>query len=221
VEAPNSDEHDFEQRLRRAKMDEAQHLAAELHDSVGQELAGISMMLHALSKMPRAQHPDIQEPLRNACRLMFVAVQNCRRISEGSGAFLVRREGLTAALRHWVARYNEESAKIEFTGRDIPASWLDATTAYDLFAIAREAICNALRHSYAKSIRVSCDHAEDTIQLRVADDGIGLHKAADRNLGIGLSIMEYRARSIGATLSFAEAPGGGLRVECVLQCRNC
>jgi signal transduction histidine kinase len=52
-----------EKRLRRAAMDEAQHLAAEIHDGVGQELAGISLQLAALRRVPQARHREIQEPL--------------------------------------------------------------------------------------------------------------------------------------------------------------
>jgi signal transduction histidine kinase len=52
------------------------------------------------------------------------------------------------------------------------------------------------------------------------DDGIGLVDTPSGGHGIGRSIMEFRARSIGADLTFTAVPTGGLRVECLLSCPN-
>jgi len=207
-----------EKRLRRAVMDEAQHLAAEIHDGVGQELAGISLMLAALRRVPQAQHRDIQEPLEHICGLVVQAMVSCRRVSEGFGGFLVREHGLTAALLHFASQFEDENTRVEFRGRDIPSHWLDEITAYHLFGIGREAIFNAFRHSRGRTIQVTCDHAEATIHLVIEDDGVGLGDSSSRDGGLGRSIMEFRAGSIGAHLAFTAAADGGLRVECKLEC---
>ena len=201
------------QRLRYGATEEAQKLAAEIHDGIGQELAGISLLLTAVRRRPQAQHPEVQQPLEKIADLLVRAMVNCRRISEGFGGFLVRQQGLTAALLHFASQFDDEATRVEFHGRDIPAHWLDETTAYYLFGIGREAIFNAFRHSRAKTIRVACDHADNTICLSVEDDGIGLVNVSGGH-GIGRSIMEFRARSIGAELTFTAVPTGGLRVEC-------
>jgi two-component system sensor histidine kinase UhpB len=213
---PLSGERDLELRLRCDAINETQELAAELHDGLGQELAGISLLVSALRRDPQAQHPDIQEPLGNLSDLVVRAMVSCRRVSEGFGGFLVRQHGLTAALLHFASQFADEGIHIEFLGRDMPALSLDESTASRLFAIAREAIFNAFRHSRAKTIHVTCDHVEDTIHLIVEDDGIGLMANTSREHGIGRSIMEFRASSIGAKLTFTSVPTGGLRVECSL-----
>jgi signal transduction histidine kinase len=208
----------LDQRLRRAAMDEAQHLAAEIHDGVGQELAGISLMLAALRRVAPAQHRDIQQPLEQISGLVVQAMVSCRRVSEGYGGFLIREQGLTAALLHFASQFDDESTRIEFSGRDIPTRWLDEITAYHLFGIGREAIFNAFRHSRGRTIRVTCDHVDEMIHLIIEDDGVGLVDSSSRNGGLGRSIMEFRASCIGARLSFRAAPSGGLRVECGLDC---
>jgi signal transduction histidine kinase len=149
---------------------------------------------------------------------MIQAMVSCRRVSEGFGGFLVRQQGLTAALLHFASQFNDDSIHVEFAGRDIPVSWLDETTAFYLFGIGREAIVNAFRHSRAKSIRVVCDHADGIVLLSVEDDGEGHIETAGRQHGIGRSIMEFRARSIGATLNVTKALSGGVRVECRVPC---
>jgi two-component system sensor histidine kinase UhpB len=204
------------QRLRCAAMDEAQHLAAEIHDGIGQELAGISLMLAALRRIPQAQHRDIQEPLEHICGLVVQAMVSCRRVSEGFGGFLLRQHGLTAALLHFASQFEDETTRVGFRGRDIPSHWLDEITAYHLFGIGREAIFNAFRHSHGRTIQVTCDHADAIIHLVIEDDGVGLMDTSSRERGIGRSIMEFRASSIGACLRFTAVSSGGLRVECSL-----
>jgi signal transduction histidine kinase len=209
-------EREFEHRLRQEKMDEAQRFAAELHDGVGQELAGIALMVSGLARTPGAQHDELQRPIADIRNLIIEAMMNCRRVSEGFGGFLVRRDGVSAALRHLVSQFHNDDIVVEFDVRDIPEHWLDPTAAYFLFSIGREAIGNAFRHSRASTIRITCDHSAETIRLTVEDDGVGLAEAKQGQPGIGRAIMEYRARSIGAEMSFTEVPTGGLKVECIL-----
>ena len=214
-----SRQRDLERHLRREGIKEAQQLAAELHDGLGQELAGISLLVSGLRRAPAAQHPEVQESIETIAGLMVQAMVSCRRVSEGFGGFLVRQHGLTAALLHFASQFDDDHVHVEFRGREIPAHWLDETTAYYLFGIGREALSNAVRHSRAKTIQVTCDHADGTVRLIVEDDGIGLVEAAGSESGaepqgIGRSIMEYRARAIGADLLFTPIPTGGLRVEC-------
>jgi hypothetical protein len=215
---PSSGARDLERDLRHEAINEAQQLAAEVHDGLGQELAGISLLVSALRRNPRAQHPGVQEPLANISRLLVHAMVSCRRVSEGFGGFLVRQHGLTAALLHFASQFDDENIHVEFRGRDIPPHCLSETTASYLFSIGREAIFNAFRHSQAKTIQVTCDSAGNAIGLVVEDDGVGLIETHGPQQGIGRSIMEFRARSIGATLSYRNLPTGGLRVECHVEC---
>jgi signal transduction histidine kinase len=201
-------------------MEEAQQLAAEIHDGLGQELAGISLLVSGLRRNPKVEHPDVHQCLACISDLLIQAMVSCRRVSEGFGGFLVRQQGLTAALLHFASQFDDDATRVEFHGRDIPPRWLNETTAYYLFGIGREAIFNAFRHSRAKTIKVTCDHADNTVRLTVEDDGIGLVESPRGGHGIGRSIMEFRARSIGAELTFTAVPGGGLRVECLLSCPN-
>jgi signal transduction histidine kinase len=208
-----------ELRLRSEKMDEAQYLAAELHDGVGQELVGISMMLTALSRTPQGMEAPIHQPLTEASRLTVSAIANCRRLSEGYGGFLVRRDGVTAALKHLAGQFDSPVTQVIFEGEDIPVQCLDQTAAYYLFGIGREALRNACRHAQARTIRISCLHVDHHIKLSVIDDGVGLGALHREISGIGRSIMEYRARNIDAALSFTDVPGGGLKVECLMACQ--
>jgi len=93
----------------------------------------------------------------------------------------------------------------------------DDAVATHLYRIAQEAVNNAVKHGYAQNIRISlCAEAENT-SLTIEDDGCGLPQDVRNSPGMGLHIMNYRAKMIGATLQVQRGAQGGTVVMCVLQ----
>ena len=209
-------EREFESRLQSEKIEEAQQLAAELHDGVGQELAGISMLLAASLRAPDTSVVALRLAVSETLPLLNNAIESCRRVAEGYGGFLVRNEGVIGALQRYTRRLPHPGMRFEFDGGVVPMECVSETEAHQLFGIAREAIANACRHSGGSVVRVRCEHAAASISLVVEDDGVGLADGASAGSGLGRSIMQYRAHSIGAQLRFVARPGGGLRVAEVL-----
>jgi signal transduction histidine kinase len=81
----------------------------------------------------------------------------------------------------------------------------------EVFRIAQEAVSNALRHSGARTVRVSLASGVTTVTLTVEDDGTGIQskRTTDRVGGVGLGAMRERAELIGATLEVKNATRGG------------
>ena len=76
----------------------------------------------------------------------------------------------------------------------------------------QEATTNAARYARAKTIAIDLRSTARKLQLSIADDGIGLSAGlAQRRPGMGLKIMEYRARMLGGTINFEE-PNPGTRI---------
>ena len=57
--------------------------------------------------------------------------------------------------------------------------------------------------------------------LRIQDDGIGFQVASLKQAGMGLRVMHYRARAIGATFDIRSQPDQGTRIECLLPFTAC
>ncbi|HWH68319.1 MAG TPA: ATP-binding protein, partial [Candidatus Sulfotelmatobacter sp.] len=76
----------------------------------------------------------------------------------------------------------------------------DMTAATHLYRIAQEAVNNALKHSGAQAISIRLTEPDGGIELAISDNGRGLPDAPARGAGMGLHIMDYRARSIGGKL---------------------
>ena len=92
----------------------------------------------------------------------------------------------------------------------------DPAVALHLYRIAREAVINANRHACAREIIVRMRSSARRIELSVTDDGIGLSPDSHLGAGMGLQIMDYRARSIGGRLEIQTVRPHGTRVACYL-----
>jgi signal transduction histidine kinase len=89
-------------------------------------------------------------------------------------------------------------------------------TGAHLYQIAREATTNAARHARGGSITIHLTWNSWGGTLSVVDDGVGIEEAPTRSDGLGLRIMRYRSKLIGATLEVGPGPGGGTIVRCEL-----
>ncbi len=87
------------------------------------------------------------------------------------------------------------------------------STATHLYRIVQEAINNAIKHGKAKNVTISFRSGAKMSTLAVIDDGIGIG-SVPAGKGMGLSIMNYRASMIGATVDARPGPDGGTVITC-------
>ncbi|HEY3932074.1 MAG TPA: ATP-binding protein, partial [Verrucomicrobiae bacterium] len=87
--------------------------------------------------------------------------------------------------------------------------------ALHLYYIVQEAVLNAAKHGKAAQIIISLARTGDRLVLTIQDDGSGFELSGNNSTGMGIRIMRYRARVIGATLDLKSRPGQGTQVICV------
>jgi signal transduction histidine kinase len=91
----------------------------------------------------------------------------------------------------------------------------DDSTATHLYYIAREAVTNAIKHGHARRIMISLIANQHQGVLIIQDDGDGISNVVPGNKGMGLHLMNYRARIVGGCLEVQRAPVGGTIVACM------
>jgi len=102
-----------------------------------------------------------------------------------------------------------------------PVAILDNSVATHLYRITQEAVNNATRHGNATRIKIELSEDEGIITLNIADNGTGISaQRENRREGMGLKIMDFRARMIGGQLTLKPAPGGGTVVRCKVPKNN-
>jgi signal transduction histidine kinase len=93
----------------------------------------------------------------------------------------------------------------------------DHRIATNLYRIAQEAVTNSVKHAEARTITMRVQTNSGLTTLRVWDDGRGFKEVEPNADGVGLRIMNYRARSIGAVLNVTSQARGGTMVTCVVR----
>jgi signal transduction histidine kinase len=96
---------------------------------------------------------------------------------------------------------------------DLPDIMLPASTRHHLCMLVREAVANVLKHARAGVLDVSLRYHAGTVDVVIADDGVGFdHAMPARDGHDGLANMQARMDELGGTLSIDSAPGRGTRV---------
>lgn len=210
-----ADEMDERKRLQKEILEtaakEQYRVGRDLHDSLGQQLAGgvylAKLLVRNLEKTGHAAAQGATE----VHQLLKEAVSQVRRIAKGLAPVNLDEEGLPAALERLADTtrriYNVE-CEIAIEGTPTLPNAQDAG---HLFQIAQEAVTNAMRHGQATRIRIHLtEHA-----LTVQDNGHGFEQVAETAAGMGLRIMKHRATLLGAEI-FWNSDSNGTQIQCTI-----
>nr|WP_315251126.1 triple tyrosine motif-containing protein [uncultured Duganella sp.] len=204
----------------RTRLDERERIARALHDTFLQSVHGLSLRFHGIKAvLPKndAIHQQIDEALDAADavaeegreQLMDLRVNHACR---GELAPVLESVGSAAAAQHGMTFALQEQG----TRRPLQADVQD-----ELFAIAREAVGNALRHAGGSAVTVLLGYGASSLTLEIRDNGTGLpdevRSAGHRERHWGLAGMRERAARIGAKLAILSTPGRGTRVLLTLR----
>jgi two-component system CheB/CheR fusion protein len=206
----------LQQELFAAVWQQQRRFGQELHDNLGQQLAGVAMMAKSLEQKLKAN----SLPSEGAAALLKAiqeAQKQVRSLAKGLFPVQVEAHGLMSALEELALTTR---ARHGITCRfecDKAVPIKDNSTATHLFQITQEAVTNAVMHGHAHHVAIGLQASGGSIGLTVRDDGVGIQRDTDHRDGTGLHIMEYRASLIGANLAVGPAEGGGTLMSCQLR----
>jgi PAS domain S-box-containing protein len=205
----------LERALLKASNREQRRLGHELHDGLGQDLTGISLLAAALaSSAAQGKSPGVDELLHLAT-MTGQAIATCRGIARGLTPVSDANGGLAQALRDMGNLQRDTyGADVRFDAKTAAPIRLRPEAQDHLYRIAQEAVTNARRHGGAQLITVTLTIQPTLVRLEIIDDGVGVAPEAAKSTGMGLKIMRYRAASIGARLAIGPGIPGGTLVVC-------
>jgi PAS domain S-box-containing protein len=194
---------------------EQRRIGRDLHDGLGQQLAGIGFLSKSLENRLAAKDSPEAADARQIADLVAAAIAQARAMARGLHPVDLKASGLMSALEELAANV-EGMFRILCTFRcPQPVLLSDNAVAVHAYRIAQEAVNNALRHGKATHITISLERAGDTIALSVDDNGIGLTPTPGKSTGMGMQIMRYRAALINATLDIGPGSrGSGTTISC-------
>lgn len=193
---------------------ERQRIGQDLHDDLGQQLAGAWCLSQALENDLRARRSEAAPSAARITQTLQNALALTRNLARGLHPVAVEAGGLGAALKQLAARTGGMFGVECTCDLPDPAPSLDNATATHLYRIAQESVTNAVKHGKASRIVVRLESASPGAMLSITDNGCGLEAQKSYGEGMGLRIMPYRADMIGGRLAITPRPGGGTIVSC-------
>lgn len=195
---------------------EQQRIALDLHDGLGQDLVGLSLLAAASAKNLRSGHGAAADDIEQIAMLAAAACQEARAMSHGLAPSVTINGGLGAALKRLADTTSVvHGVPVRVTVDDSVGECVDHKADH-LYRIAREAVWNAIKHGKADHIWIAVAFPGEALSLSIRDDGRGLDGGiVPAGSGIGIDLMSYRAELIGGHLSLHSSPGGGVEVKCV------
>jgi signal transduction histidine kinase len=196
-------------RLLTLQDEERRRFSRELHDSLGQDLAALKMLLPAVDKN-KPGDPALTECLQ----IVDKSISEIRTISHLLHPPLLDEAGLAVAARWYVDGFAQRS-KIDVK-MEIPENLprLPSLVEVTLFRILQESLTNIHRHSGASRAEVTIARSAGGLTLRIRDYGTGISAETLKRFysdttgtGVGLAGMRERIRELGGRLDIYDDQG--------------
>jgi len=193
-----------------AVLEERNRIARELHDTLEQELAGITMQLDLAVDCFRQAPPVAFRALDAARNMSRHSMVEARRSVWDLRCDLLEHGDLPTALTQIVRPLIPgDEAKLDVTVSGTPVR-LPGRVEMNLLRIGQEAVANAIKHGHASAIQIELQYSPEKVILTVHDDGCGFSPDHSSSAGhFGMLDMHERAESLGCHLRIDSTPGRG------------
>ncbi|MBO0912609.1 MAG: CHASE3 domain-containing protein [Acidobacteria bacterium] len=190
---------------------ERRRIARELHDSLGQYLAGMKIAVDMLSSRSRERDPLLIE----CAEILDKAISETRTLSHLLHPPLLDEAGFASAASWFVAGFSQRSGipvSIDMPP-DLPR--LPEAVEIALFRVLQESLTNVHRHSHTSSAEISVEADAEQVTIEIRDHGRGMPReilqrveSESSRFGVGLAGMRERIHELGGTLEISSDPSG-------------
>ena len=215
LEMLNRDLRALSARLIATQDEERRKIARDLHDSVGQLIAALSMNNGLVAQEAQKLSPEAAEALQQSSQLVEQISKETRTISHLLHPPLLDEIGLLPAIKVFAEGFGERSGVTVNVELSPDIGRLPPGVEISIFRIVQECLTNVYRHSESKTACVKIVSSQDKqLTVQVSDDGKGISFAkqtslsAGTNHGVGLSGMRERVRELGGTLEIQSSEKG-------------
>jgi signal transduction histidine kinase len=199
---------------------EQRRIGQDLHDSLCQHLVSIAFASELLrDKLERCR---MAEAAQAECIAEMVneGISQARTLARGLYPVRLEVDGLASALEELAAAVQtRNNVTCRFSSEERVLIY-DEVAGNNLYRIAQESVNNAIKHGRCKNISIGLGAVDEEVTLTIKDDGVGFPSDLDASAGMGLNIMNYRAKMIGASLDIRRGVGGGTIVLCSFHNEN-
>ncbi|PCH97995.1 MAG: hypothetical protein COB85_02290 [Bacteroidetes bacterium] len=212
-----SERKETEKRILRTIVDtqekEQKRVAADLHDSLGQELSTVKLLLSAINEGMLSSDDKYKEAYETCKSILDSSIINLRSICFDLMPASLENGGIHMALEELVDRLSKQSL-IKFSYKcsgSLPI--LEKSLEIVIYRIAQEFINNSIKHAHAGKVKIALTCSTTHISFSIKDNGIGFDIANARaSAGRGLSTMSSRAKAFNGSMKLNSKPGKGTQL---------
>lgn len=196
--------------LQSIREDERTNIAREIHDELGQQLTGLKMDIHWLSRKVKNADDEINEKMKESIDLINATITSVRKIATDLRPSILDDLGLLAALEWQGEEFEKRSGtKVKFINKagDMEVRPEVATA---IFRIYQELLTNIARHANAGLVTAMLDMEGNILRVSIKDDGVGFNTNTISNKKtLGLLGIKERTLLMGGTYEIKTEPGKG------------
>jgi signal transduction histidine kinase len=199
-----------------ATLEERGRIARELHDTLEQALAGISLQLDGFARTLGELPAESARVLAMARAMVRHGQEEARRTVRNLRTLALEKGDLPGALAQMARNAREGvgiNIEVNLDGTRVP---LSSKVESHLLRIGQEATTNALKHARAQNVHLRLRYQPGLVELAIHDDGCGfdVERALPSEAGhFGLLGMRERAEKIGGALKITSQSGAGTTVR--------
>jgi two-component system NarL family sensor kinase len=205
-----------------AAAEERNRLAREIHDTLAQALAAVTMQLEVADSLAAGQADErLSRAVARALQLAQSTLGQARRSVLDLRATHLEGRTLLEAVRALLTDAEGEAAggiefRFETDGFEPGMPDLPESMEVGLYRIAQQALANVTGHAGATRVIVQLTRGPARVRLRIEDDGAGFDPGSVRPGRFGLIGMSERARLLGGTLTVESTPQGGTAIDVIV-----
>lgn len=207
-----SEQRRLEQEVLRVSEHERHRIGQDLHDGLGQMLTGITLINKTIAASLKEEDHPLAEDVNEITDLLKEADEYARGLSRNLVPVELDSSGLVAALQR-LSSNAERLFNIESELKNtLNIHFDDPTSLTHLFRIVQEATSNAVKHGNATKVQIDMQSDDTKLTIKIEDNGTGFAPDWDQHKGLGVRIMKFRSRLIGANLEISESELGGAAI---------
>lgn len=195
---------------------ERRRIGLDLHDDLGQKLAGVALMAKGLQlRLAKHRAPEAADAAK-IHELLEQAMSHAREFARDLATLDFSENDLPSAIGKLAAHAKESFGITCRFKSDAAIPPLESNTVRQLYKITQEALTNAIKHGKTKQVSIQLSNGSNKLSLTIRNSGSPFPSVVGRNAGMGLRIMNYRANLIGASLEIKPGDTDGTVVTCLV-----
>jgi PAS domain S-box-containing protein len=199
--------------LQSIREDERTNIAREIHDELGQQLTGLKMDMHWLTRKIKSTDEEVNKKMEESIQLINATITSVRKIATDLRPSILDDLGLLAALEWQSDEFEKRSGtRVKFMN-DAGEINVQPGVATALFRIYQELLTNIARHANANLVTVSLHTDNGKLFFSIADNGEGFNlDTINKKKTLGLLGIKERTLLMGGTYEIKTKPGEGSEI---------